>query len=128
MKIALLSAVRNEQKYLPGMIDHLEDYVDGMLFLDDSSTDATPDIIASAPKLALSIRADTGADDHAHEVKHREMLLRNARSLGFDWVLVCDADERFETVFLASMRQIIENILNEGWEPLFSPPSKRPVG
>lgn len=46
-----LFAVKDEERYLIGFFNHLRDYVDGFVVLDDGSTDDTPNIIKKESKV-----------------------------------------------------------------------------
>ncbi len=99
-----LIAVKDEERYLKGFFEHLRDYVDGFVVLDDGSTDATASIISQEPKvLSVLTNAPHGPEDW-DEKGNRIRLLEEAYRLGGDVVLCCDADERFEIGFCQSLR------------------------
>jgi glycosyltransferase involved in cell wall biosynthesis len=95
-----LIAVRNEARYLPGFLNHVRDHVDGILALDDCSTDATADILKKEPRVISILREEHRGPPHANETKNRHRLLVEAARLQARWVLCADADERFEKKFL----------------------------
>lgn len=104
IKVLCLSAVRNEEKFLPGFFDHLRDFVTGFVILDDGSVDDTSQIIRDEPKL-LSVITNPVRDKNEiyDEKKVKISLLEEARRLGADAVFCCDADERYELAFLQAM-------------------------
>jgi glycosyltransferase involved in cell wall biosynthesis len=104
MNIFGLIAVRNEERYLPGFLYHLAPYVNGIIALDDCSTDATEDILRLEPKVISILREQRPGLAHAHEASNRHRLIEEAARLGADWVLCADADERFEERFLRRLR------------------------
>ena len=105
-KIACVMQLRNEAYYLEGCLAHIRDYVDGIIALDDGSTDATGQILAREPKL-LDCIVNKPREVHVwRERENKQRLLETAHQLGVDWVLCCDADERFETAFLENLRAI----------------------
>ncbi|MET4578340.1 glycosyltransferase [Ottowia thiooxydans] len=98
--------VRNEAALLKGCLDHLRPYVDGFVILDDGSTDHTPRVIEVEPKLAVHLRTPVVEPHHWDEKGNKLRLLRAAQRAGADWVLVCDADERLESLFLRHLRAV----------------------
>jgi hypothetical protein len=108
-RIGCVMQVRDEARYLKGCLDHVRDYVDGIIALDDGSTDATAQILGSEQKL-LDLLVNPASDAHVwRERDNKTRLLRRARELGMDWVICCDADERYETLFLKSLRSIADS-------------------
>lgn len=104
MKIFCLIAVRNEERYLPGFLHHMRDAVDGIVALDDCSTDRTRAILGAEPRVVSILTEDRAGPPHANETGNRHRLLVEAARLGAQWVLCGDADERFEARFLARLR------------------------
>lgn len=100
MSIFCIIAVRNEARYLPGFLHHIADHVDGVVALDDCSTDRTIDILKSDPRVVSVLREDRDGPPHANETRNRHRLLVEAARLGARWVICADADERFEEAFL----------------------------
>jgi glycosyltransferase involved in cell wall biosynthesis len=105
-KIAVI-AFRNEEKHLSGLFSHLSDYVDGFVAFDDCSTDNSFEIARQEPKMVGVFQRKTPSPDHHFEVQNRQALLRAACRHGADWILCCDADERFETRFLEEMHSLV---------------------
>ncbi|PIR07488.1 hypothetical protein COY65_01430 [Candidatus Jorgensenbacteria bacterium CG_4_10_14_0_8_um_filter_39_13] len=106
MRTLAVIAVRDEESYLPGYFYHLRDFVDGFAVVDDGSLDKTAFLIKQEPKLKFSFRRDVRETDHFFEVENREILLRAAKELKAEWVLCCDADERYESSFLKELTSI----------------------
>jgi glycosyltransferase involved in cell wall biosynthesis len=104
LKIFALIAFRDESKHLPGLLSHLRDYVDGFIGFDDCSTDNSFEIASTEPKMVGLFQRKIPSSDHYFEVQNREAMLRAACRFGANWVLCCDADERFETRFLEQLR------------------------
>ncbi|CAG0974218.1 hypothetical protein BURK1_01388 [Burkholderiales bacterium] len=105
-RVACVMQLRNEAAYLPGCLDHLRGHVDAILALDDGSTDATRSLLARDPAVADTLTNAARADHAWNERENKRRLVERALELGFDWVLCCDADERFEEAFLARLRAI----------------------
>lgn len=106
-KIIALLAFRNEEKYLPGFFAHLRNYVSEFIVLDDNSNDRSLEIALSQPcTTTITRKSEESHPDHFFEVDNRRALLEEALTHGADWVLCCDADERYETLFLEQLSSI----------------------
>ncbi len=105
-KIACIMQLRNEAFHLQGCLHHLKGYVDAVVALDDASQDNTLELL-SRESIVVDCIKKSGQQPHTwNELQNKQLLLRRARQLGFDWVLCCDADERYETAFLRRLYQI----------------------
>lgn len=106
-KIFALIAFRDEEKHLPGMFSHLRDYVDGFIAFNDCSSDRSIEIAEAEPKMIRLMQRHVPSADHRFEIENRHALLTAAHENGAQWVLCCDADERFETRFLEGLRGLV---------------------
>lgn len=105
-RICCVMQLRNEARFLSGCLAHLADHVDAVIALDDGSTDDTARILERHP-LVAEILSNAPRESHVwDERENKRRLLTRARDLGYDWVLVCDADERYETNLLRNLRRI----------------------
>jgi len=93
-----ITRVRNEALIIEDTIKHFLGYCTHVILYDDCSTDDTVALALSAGGDRLSlIRGDHWSLNRvAEETRHRSLLLGEARSMGADWVLCFDADERLE--------------------------------
>lgn len=112
-----ISCVFNEEYYLHTFLDHLRDYVDGFIFLDDGSTDRTRFILENDPKVKKIIKNPVKNDSLVYdEAGNKELILRETYELSIDkantWVLCCDPDERFELRFLKQLRKLTSTYSN----------------
>lgn len=106
LRVVAVMQVRNEAAYLPGCLDHLRPFVDGFVVLDDGSTDGTVEILEREPRM-LDLLRNPPVQPHVwDEPGNRRRVLEAAAAQGADWVLCCDADERFETAFLRRLRNL----------------------
>lgn len=109
-RIIALMQVRNESRCLQGCLDHLRGHVDGLIALDDGSTDGTQDILRGEEALIELLSNPASADHQWRERENQVRLLYSARQHQAEWVLVCDADERYEEVFLRNLGGIVRSL------------------
>lgn len=109
--IALLQA-RDEERFLPGWLANVAPCVDGIVALDDGSTDRTAEILADHPKVIELRQNPPGEawDERANQVA----LVKAGRELGADWLLCLDADERLETRFVEGVGDLLGEADRDG--------------
>jgi len=99
--------VRNESKrYLKQVLDSISEYAKKIVIIDDCSTDETPKICKSYPKVILKQRHGKSlwATD---EAKLRGELWEEVRKLKPDWVVTVDADEIFDKSFKKRLPELL---------------------
>jgi N-terminal domain of galactosyltransferase len=94
-KIIALIPVYNEIAHIPEVLQHLDKYCDGIILLDDSSTDGTYEE-AKSQKLLLKIQKHR---DCFNDLDNRNILLNIASFFTCEWYFFSDADERFDARF-----------------------------
>ena len=108
-RLICLLPVRNGEADLPGYLESVEKYVDGVVALDDGSTDRTLDILESSPIVKILLtnpqRPDYAGWDDA---ENRGRLLEAAAQLDPDWVISLDADERIPADDAAALREFLD--------------------
>ena len=109
-RIVCVMQLRNEAGWIEGCLDHLRDHVDGFIALDDGSTDGTAAILRQEPRLLELLESPPAEAHRWDEPGNRRRLLECARRHGAGWVLACDADERFETLFLRHLHAIVDSL------------------
>lgn len=89
-KIILCQAY-NESKFLPGFLENMAIYFDGIILLDDESTDGTYDLVEH-PKLLLKLKKKRNG---FNDLENRNILLDVASFFRSEWFCFMDIDERF---------------------------------
>jgi len=92
-KIIALIQVKNEIKHLPEVLIHLDKYCDGIILLDDNSTDGSYEA-AMSEKLLLKVQKKTS--DIFNDLALRNITLQLAAFFNNEWLFFIDADERFD--------------------------------
>ena len=92
--------------HLPGWLDNVAPHVDGVVALDDGSTDGSGEYLASRPEVLelLHVAPDRPTWDEPRN--HRRLVAAGLRHAA-DWLVSVDADERVEREFRARAERII---------------------
>lgn len=116
MKILALLQARNEERFLPGWLENVGPAVDGIVALDDGSTDATASLLGTHPKVIELLPKPPGGtwDERGNQMA----LLKAGRRHGADWFLAIDADERLELRLTDEIRNLLEEAEQRGIQAL----------
>lgn len=101
-------------EFLPGYFDSIEPQVDGIIALDDGSTDGSGDFVARQHKVLELIRVSPSTPHVWDEPANRRKVIAAAACHRPDWLIAVDADERLEKQFRARARQEIARAEAEG--------------
>jgi len=103
--IALL-AVRDGMRHLPGFLRNVAPQVDGIIALDDGSSDGSTELLEGHPSVIELLRRprERPAWD---EVGNHRSLVGAALRHGAGWILCVDVDERVEREFRARAERVI---------------------
>jgi glycosyltransferase involved in cell wall biosynthesis len=106
VRLIATTMIRNEARFLPGMLRNVGAQVDGIVALDDGSTDGSDRWLKESPFVWEVLRnpPDRAAYD---EVGGHRRLVETALSHGAEWIIVVDADERLERDFRARAERVI---------------------
>lgn len=107
-KIRLLATtmVRDDARFLPGMLRNVGAQVDGIIALDDGSTDGTDRLLEECPNVLELLRNPPGRS-HYDEPGGHQRLVKAALRHGAEWIMSVDADERLERDFRSRAERVI---------------------
>jgi len=86
-------------RFLPGLFENLAPHVDGIVALDDQSTDGSAAFVAEQPLVVELLRVAPGSQEELEDGKNHWALTEAAWEHDPDWLLGIDADERVERSF-----------------------------
>lgn len=109
MQIICLLPVRNGSQTLARYFSSVAAFCDGVIALDDGSTDNTPDRLAAEP-LVLRVLANPPRETYAgwDDRSNRTRLLEACDPIAPDWILWLDADEEIPRSDAARIRPFLE--------------------
>ena len=110
--IALL-AVRDDARYLPGLFANLRGQVDGIVALDDGSSDGSGDLLAADP-LVIEVLPEQREDDTWSDAVNHRRLVEAAWNHAPGWLLGIDADERVERSFRRRAERVFARADRDG--------------
>jgi len=93
-RLICLIQVRNESRHIPEVLQHLEQHCDGIILLDDGSTD---DSYKKAVSEKLLLKVRKRYKGHFDDLENRNLLLQLGALFKTEWFFFADADERFDT-------------------------------
>lgn len=95
---AMLS-FRNEMQFLPDYFANISPHVDGIIALDDGSTDGSADFVAAQPNVVRLLSRPAHGDAEWDDAANHRALVEASWDLGPLWLIGLDADERVEWQF-----------------------------
>ena len=116
-----LLAFRDEQRFLPGLLENLAAHVDGLIVLDDGSTDGSTELLRDHPLVVELLRVTPGSQAELEDGKNHRALVQAAWAHRPDWLLGIDADERVERDFRARAEEEIARAEHDGHAGLWVP-------
>jgi glycosyltransferase involved in cell wall biosynthesis len=106
VRLLALVAVRNGMRHLPGFLRNVAPQVDGIVALDDGSTDGTAEALGEHPSVLELIRRPVDRPEWDEVGNHRALVEAGLRH-GAGWLLCVDADERLEREFRTRAERVI---------------------
>jgi SAM-dependent methyltransferase len=107
-RILALVPIRDEMRHLPGLFANLEGKVDGVVALDDGSSDGSREFLESQSLVVALKTLPPGAQEEMEDGQNHLTLMEAAWPHGADWFLGIDADERLENGFRARVEGEID--------------------
>src|SRR5437763_15328649 len=108
--LGVVAISRNEEKDMPGFLEHLLPWVDEIVIVDDGSTDGTAGIASSAgTKVKWSPRRRDAKTGFAGQ---RNFGIESAQS---DWLLHMDIDERVTPELMEDILKGIQDSAHNGY-------------
>jgi len=86
--------IKNEERWIRRALDSVASLVEGIVVLDDGSTDSTPELCRSHAKV---VRYEYRAESKLDEVRDKNRLLGLTMELDPDWIIALDGDEALES-------------------------------
>ncbi|MFH1178072.1 MAG: hypothetical protein V1750_11750 [Acidobacteriota bacterium] len=106
VRLLALLAVRNEMRFLPGYLANVAPQVDGIVALDDGSSDGSAELLASRPEVLELVRIPPGRPAW-DEVGNYQKLVAAALRHEPQWLISLDSDERVEREFRLRAERVI---------------------
>lgn len=106
VRLLALLPIRDHAHYVAGFLASIAPHVDGIVALDDGSTDGTAELLESRPEVLEVLRNPPDRPTWDEMGNHGKLLDAAARH-GAEWVLSIDADERLEHDFRRRCERVI---------------------
>lgn len=105
-RLLAIVAVRDEARFLAGFLANVAPHVDGIVALDDGSTDGSRDLLEAHPDVVEVLQVPAGRPAWDEVGNHRR-LVAAALCHEPEWLLALDADERLERDFRPRAERVI---------------------
>jgi glycosyltransferase involved in cell wall biosynthesis len=103
----MLLQVRNEMDHLPRLMENITGQVDGVIALDDGSTDGSRQYLEARPEV-LELIANPPNRPRWDEVGNHRKLVHAGLAHDADWFICLDGDERVEMGFRSRVERLIQ--------------------
>jgi hypothetical protein len=112
-RILALLAVRNEERFLPGFLANVGPQVDGIVALDDGSTDGSRALLETSPWVVEVLENPPERARWDEPGNYRALVAAGLRHRA-EWLISLDADERLERSFRRRARRVIRRAERRG--------------
>lgn len=109
----MLLQVRDEIARLPGLLASVRPVVDGLIVVDDGSSDGSREYLEAQPDV-LELITNPVSRPAWDEVGNHRRLISAGLEHGAQWFLCLDADERVETGFRDRAEAVIKKVERSG--------------
>lgn len=99
VRLIALLVFRDEMRWLPGWFENVPPHVDGVVALDDGSSDGSTEFVEAQASVVRFEQRPRRAERVWHEGENRRGILEVAMAFHPCWFIVVDADERLEEHF-----------------------------
>lgn len=113
-RIFALLSFRNEMRFLPDYFENLAPLVDGVIALDDGSTDGSTELVSRRKEVLELIRVPQEREHEWDDARNHRRLVEAAWKHRPDWLLGLDADERLESGFRERAQMEIDRAKRQG--------------
>ena len=120
-RLLALIAYRDEERFLPGLLENLAAQVDGLIALDDGSSDGSTELLRGHPLVVEVLHVPAGTQAELEDGKNHRALVEASWRHRPDWLLGIDADERVERDFRARAEEEIARAERGGHHGLWVP-------
>ncbi len=97
--IILIVQFHNEIERMPGFFTNVLPHVDGIIGLNDGSSDGSSEYFSAQPKVLRVIHRPIRNPHNWDEPSNRRALIQASHEFRPDWLLAMDMDERIENNF-----------------------------
>jgi hypothetical protein len=101
-----LLAVRDGMRYLPGFLRNVAPHVDGIIALDDGSSDGSAELLEGHQAVIELLRRPRDRPTWDEVGNHRSLIAAALRHAA-EWIVCVDVDERLEREFRARAERVI---------------------
>lgn len=106
MRVIAVIPVFNAEDHIRRCLTRLSEWVDGIVVLDDGSTDRTPELLPRFPKVAKILQTSPNSKKEWDDAQNHARLNQALAEFAPDWVIRLDQDETFDEPMKAHLRKL----------------------